>query len=180
LESKARTGKKRRPAGATFPGMSKNLWGVIDTPVGPLAAALDGAGRLTHLGLSNRERDWIAANGGERNDRAVAPVARQIGEYFAGKRKSFDYPLAPKGTPFQQEVWKALLKIPFGRTTTYAALAEKVGRPGAFRAVGRANATNPIAVIVPCHRVIGTDGTLTGYAGGIPIKQKLLELEGAL
>jgi methylated-DNA-[protein]-cysteine S-methyltransferase len=141
---------------------------------------LDGAGRLTHLGLSNRERDWIAANGGERNDRAVAPVARQIGEYFAGKRKSFDYPLAPKGTPFQQEVWKALLKIPFGRTTTYAALAEKVGRPGAFRAVGRANATNPIAVIVPCHRVIGTDGTLTGYAGGIPIKQKLLELEGAL
>ncbi|MBM3548332.1 MAG: methylated-DNA--[protein]-cysteine S-methyltransferase [Alphaproteobacteria bacterium] len=160
--------------------MSKNLWGVIDTPVGPLAAALDGAGRLTHLGLSKRERDWIAANGGERDDRAIAPVARQVAEYFSGKRKSFDFPLAPKGTPFQQEVWKALLKIPFGKTTTYAALAEELGRPGAFRAVGRANATNPIAVIVPCHRVIGTDGTLTGYAGGIPIKQKLLELEGAL
>ncbi len=160
--------------------MSKQCWGVIDTPVGPLAAALDGAGRLTHLGLSKRERDWIKANGGERDDKAVAPVARQIDEYFAGKRKTFDFPLAAKGTPFQKQVWAALLKIPFGKTTTYAALAAKVGRPGAFRAVGRANATNPIAVIVPCHRVIGTDGTLTGYAGGIPIKQKLLELEGAL
>lgn len=160
--------------------MSKNLWGVIDTPVGPLAAALDGAGRLTHLGLSQRERDWIAANGGERDDRAVAPIARQLAEYFSGKRRRFELPLAANGTPFQKQVWAALLKIPFGKTTTYAALAEKVGRPGAFRAVGRANATNPIAVIVPCHRVIGTDGTLTGYAGGIPIKQKLLELEGAL
>ncbi len=160
--------------------MTKQCWGVIDTPVGPLAAALDGAGRLTHLGLSKRERDWIAANGGERSDKAVAPVARQLAEYFAGKRTRFDFPLAAKGTEFQKRVWSALLKIPFGRTTTYAALAEKLGRPGAFRAVGRANATNPIAVIVPCHRVIGTDGTLTGYAGGIPIKQKLLELEGAI
>jgi len=160
--------------------MSKNHWGVIDTPVGPIAAALDGAGRLTHLGISKRERDWIAANGGERDDRAVAPVARQLAEYFAGKRKSFDVALAPKGTPFQQEVWKALLKIPFGKTTTYAALAQRLGKPGAFRAVGRANATNPISVIVPCHRVIGADGTLTGYGGGLPIKQKLLELEGAL
>jgi methylated-DNA-[protein]-cysteine S-methyltransferase len=155
-------------------------WGVIDTPVGTLAAALDGAGRLTHLGLSERERTWIAANGGERDDKAVAPVARQIAEYFAGKRQSFDLPLAARGTSFQKQVWAALLKIPFGETTTYAALAAKVGRPGAYRAVGRANATNPIAVIVPCHRVIGTDGTLTGYAGGIPAKQKLLELEGAL
>lgn len=160
--------------------MSKQCWGVIDTPIGSLAAALDGAGRLTHLGLSKRERDWIAAHGGERNDKAVAPVARQLAEYFAGKRTRFDFPLAAKGTEFQKQVWSALLKIPFGKTTTYAALAEKLGRPGAFRAVGRANATNPIAVIVPCHRVIGTDGTLTGYAGGIPIKQKLLELEGAI
>ena len=160
--------------------MRKHRWGVIDTPVGPLAATIDGAGRLTHLGFSKAEHKRIAAEGGERDDEAIAPVARQIGEYFSGKRRSFDFPLAAKGTEFQKQVWAALLKIPFGSTTTYAALAAKVGRPGAFRAVGRANATNPIALIVPCHRVIGTDGTLTGYAGGIPIKQKLLELEGAL
>ncbi|MSP48264.1 MAG: methylated-DNA--[protein]-cysteine S-methyltransferase [Alphaproteobacteria bacterium] len=160
--------------------MSKQYWGVIETPIGPLAAAIDGAGRLTHLGVSKRERDWIAANGGDRDDRALAPVARQLAEYFAGRRRSFDLPLAAEGTPFQRRVWAALMKIPYGKTTTYAALAEKLGRPGAFRAVGRANATNPIALIVPCHRVIGSDGTLTGYAGGIPIKQKLLELEGAL
>jgi len=94
--------------------MSKNLWGVIDTPVGPIAAALDGATRLTHLGISRRERDWIAANGGERDDKAIALVARQLAEYFSGKRKSFDVKLAPRGTPFQQEVWRALLEIPFG------------------------------------------------------------------
>lgn len=160
--------------------MNKQCWGVIETPVGPLAAALDGAGRLTHLGFSKAEHKRIAAEGGERDDKAVAPVARQVVEYFAGRRKSFDYPLAAKGTDFQRQVWAALVKIPFGKTTTYAALAEKLGRPGAFRAVGRANATNPIALIVPCHRVIGTDGTLTGYAGGLPIKQKLLEFEGAI
>ena len=160
--------------------MSKHHWGVIDTPVGPLAAAIDGAGRLTHLGFSKAEHKRIAAEGGERDDTAIAPVARQVTEYFSGHRRSFDFPLAAKGTEFQKQVWAALLKIPFGTTTTYAALAAKVGRPGAFRAVGRANATNPIALIVPCHRVIGTDGTLTGYAGGIPVKQKLLELEGAI
>jgi methylated-DNA-[protein]-cysteine S-methyltransferase len=160
--------------------MRKHHWGVIDTPVGPLAAAIDGAGRLTHLGFSKAEHKRIAAEGGERDDEAIAPVARQIAEYFSGKRRSFEFPLAAKGTDFQKQVWAALLKIPFGTTTTYAALAAKLGRPGAFRAVGRANATNPIALIVPCHRVIGTDGTLTGYAGGIPIKQKLLELEGAI
>jgi methylated-DNA-[protein]-cysteine S-methyltransferase len=160
--------------------MSKQHWGVIDTPVGPLAAALDGAGRLTRLGFSKRERDLIKDTGGERDDKAVAAVARQVAEYFSGKRKSFDLKLAPEGTDFQKEVWKALVKIPFGKTTTYAGLAEKLGRPGAFRAVGRANATNPISLIVPCHRVIGTDGTLTGYGGGLPIKQALLELEGAI
>ena len=160
--------------------MSKQYWGVIETPVGSLAAAIDGAGRLTYLGFSKAEHKRIATEGGERDDKAVAPVTRQIAEYFSGKRRSFDFPLAAKGTDFQKQVWAALLKIPFGTTTTYAALAAKVGRPGAFRAVGRANATNPIALIVPCHRVIGTDGTLTGYAGGIPIKQKLLEHEGAI
>lgn len=160
--------------------MSTQHWGIIETPVGPLAAALDGAGRLTHLGFSKAEHERIAREGGKRDDKAVMAVGRQVAEYFTGKRQSFDYPLAAKGTDFQKQVWAALVKIPFGKTTTYAALAAKLGRPGAFRAVGRANATNPIALIVPCHRVIGTDGTLTGYAGGIPIKQKLLELEGAI
>ena len=160
--------------------MSKTVWGVIETPVGPLAAALDGAGRLTRLSFGKAERKRIVDEGGERNDRALAFVARQIAEYFAGRRRNFDLPFAVKGTAFQKEVWAELLRIPFGKTTTYAALARKVGRPDAFRAVGRANATNPIAVIVPCHRVIGTDGTLTGFAGGIAIKQKLLELEGAI
>ena len=155
-------------------------WGVIATPVGPLAAAMDGAGRLTHLGFSQREHERIAAEGGARNDRAFAHVARQVGEYFDGKRRAFELDLAPEGTPFQKQVWEHLTRIPFGATTTYGALAAKLGKPAASRAVGRANATNPIALVVPCHRVIGTNGTLTGYAGGLPIKEKLLKHEGAL
>jgi len=164
-----------------FPLMSTpRQWGVIETPVGPLAAAMDGAGRLTHLGFSRREHERVAAECGTRNDRAFAQVARQIDGYFAGRRRRFDFELAPEGTPFHKRVWAQLARIPFGATTTYGALAAKLGKPAASRAVGRANATNPIALVVPCHRVIGTDGTLTGYAGGIAIKRRLLELEGAL
>lgn len=103
---------------------------------------------------------------------------RQLGEYLEGRRRAFDLELAPEGSPFQHEVWRALGEIPFGETRTYGELADALGRPGAARAVGRANATNPIAVVVPCHRVIGTDRTLTGYAGGLPRKRALLELEG--
>jgi methylated-DNA-[protein]-cysteine S-methyltransferase len=158
---------------------TRKQWGVIATPVGPLAAAIDGAGRLTHLGFSQREHDRIAREGGERNDRALAKIARQVEEYFAGRRRRFEIDLAPEGTAFQREVWARLAEIPFGKTTTYGALAAKLGRPKASRAVGRANATNPIALIVPCHRVVGSDGTLTGYAGGLPIKEKLLAHEGA-
>jgi methylated-DNA-[protein]-cysteine S-methyltransferase len=104
-------------------------------------------------------------------------VARQIEEFFAGKRQAFDFPLAPKGTEFQKRVWAELLKIPFGDTISYGELARRIGNPAASRAVGRANATNPIALIVPCHRVIGTNGKLTGYAGGIELKDKLLAWE---
>ncbi|MCY1435576.1 Methylated-DNA--protein-cysteine methyltransferase [compost metagenome] len=106
-------------------------------------------------------------------------VVRQLDEYFAGKRQTFDLPLAPRGTQFQREVWQALLEIPFGRTTCYAELAERIGRPKAMRAVGAANGANPIAVIIPCHRVIGRDGSLTGYGGGLERKELLLRLEGA-
>ncbi|MNE36295.1 Methylated-DNA--protein-cysteine methyltransferase [compost metagenome] len=117
--------------------------------------------------------DWSEAT--DQLDEAV----RQLDEYFAGKRQKFDLRLAPRGTEFQREVWQALLDIPFGRTTCYAELAERIGRPKAMRAVGAANGANPIAVIIPCHRVIGRDGSLTGYGGGLERKELLLRLEGA-
>lgn len=107
-------------------------------------------------------------------------LQRQLAEYFAGCRRSFDLPLEPAGTEFQRRCWQALAAIPYGETRTYAAQAVAVGRPGAFRAVGRANHDNPIGVIIPCHRVVGSDGSLTGYAGGLDMKRRLLELEGAL
>jgi methylated-DNA-[protein]-cysteine S-methyltransferase len=104
---------------------------------------------------------------------------RQLGEYFAGQRRSFDLPLDFRGTEFQKAVWAALLDIPFGETRSYGAIAQAVGRPGASRAVGAANGRNPISIIAPCHRVIGANGTMTGFAGGIPAKEYLLRLEGA-
>lgn len=102
---------------------------------------------------------------------------RELSEYFAGKRRRFDVPLSPRGTPFQTQVWRALRAIPYGETTSYSALARDVGRPGAARAVGTANGSNPLAIIVPCHRVIAADGTLAGYAGGLRPKRWLLEHE---
>lgn len=110
----------------------------------------------------------------------LAETVRQLDEYFAGKRYDFDLPLAPQGTPFQQQVWAALRQIPYGTTASYGQIAAAIGNPKASRAVGMANNRNPIAVIIPCHRVIGADGSLVGYGGGIPIKKQLLELEGAL
>ena len=113
----------------------------------------------------------------EHSDKAVAHAAKQVWEYAAGKRRDFELELAPKGTPFQHEVWDALVKIPYGTTTSYGALAAKLGRVGAARAVGLANGSNPIGLIVPCHRVIGSDGSLTGYGGGLPLKRALLAHE---
>jgi methylated-DNA-[protein]-cysteine S-methyltransferase len=102
---------------------------------------------------------------------------QQLTEYFAGTRRDFELRLDPRGTPFQQQVWAALCAIPYGETTSYSELARRIGNPRAVRAVGLANGSNPIPVIVPCHRVIGADGTLTGYGGGLDIKQQLLDLE---
>jgi methylated-DNA-[protein]-cysteine S-methyltransferase len=102
----------------------------------------------------------------------------QLKEYFDGNRKQFDFPLHLEGTDFQLAVWKALLEIPYGQTRSYADIAQSIGKPGAARAVGMANHNNPIAVVVPCHRVVGRDGSLTGYAGGIHLKQHLLAIEG--
>ncbi|MBO4990600.1 MAG: methylated-DNA--[protein]-cysteine S-methyltransferase [Firmicutes bacterium] len=103
----------------------------------------------------------------------------QMLEYFNGERKSFDFPLAPKGTPFQKKVWKALQAIPYGETATYKDIAEAVGCPRGFRAVGMANNRNPIPFVIPCHRVVGSNGTLVGYAMGLSLKQKLLDMERA-
>lgn len=101
----------------------------------------------------------------------------QLKAYFAGRLTEFNLPLAPAGTPFQQSVWRALLDIPYGETTTYGAIAKRIGKPSAIRAVGAANGANPIPIIIPCHRVIGSNGRLTGFGGGLPIKEQLLKME---
>jgi methylated-DNA-[protein]-cysteine S-methyltransferase len=116
---------------------------------------------------------------GPRPPAYFAQAIQQLHEYFAGTRRTFSLPLAPAGTAFQQRIWQALQHIPYGQTTTYQDLATQLGQPTASRAVGSANGRNPIAIIVPCHRVIGRDGRLRGYAGGIHIKQQLLQHEGA-
>jgi methylated-DNA-[protein]-cysteine S-methyltransferase len=114
----------------------------------------------------------------KRSDRApFAEVERQLGEYFAGERESFDLEVAPQGTPFQLEVWRGLVGIAYGETRSYGELAAAIGRPRAIRALGSANSRNPISIVVPCHRVIGADGSLTGYAGGLENKRALLALE---
>ena len=116
--------------------------------------------------------DWDAS--------ALAEVERQVSEYFAKSRSDFDLTLAPQGTAFQLRVWAELLRIPYGSTLSYGELAGRVGNRNGSRAVGAANGANPIGLVVPCHRVIGADGSLTGYGGGLPIKEALLQLEGAL
>jgi len=146
------------------------------SPIGPLL--LVGAGNaLSAVGLpSGRDTfepraDWVET---------AAPFAetiRQLDAYFAGALRRFDLPLAPEGTPFQQRVWRALVDIPYGETVSYAELARRIGRPAAVRAVGAANGQNPLAIVIPCHRVIGSDGRLVGYGGGLAVKAALLELE---
>lgn len=112
-----------------------------------------------------------------RDDRRLHAAAVQLDEYFAGARTAFDLPLAPDGSPFQKKVWAALRRIPFGATATYGQIARAIGKPAASRAIGGANHRNPIAIIVPCHRVIGADGSMTGYGGGLSRKRLLLDLE---
>jgi methylated-DNA-[protein]-cysteine S-methyltransferase len=121
----------------------------------------------------------LAAGAVRRPDQPPLPeVRRQLAEYFAGVRRAFTLPLAPHGTDFERRVWRALAAIPYGETRSYAGVAAAIGRPTACRAVGRANGRNPIAVVIPCHRVIGSDGSLTGYGGGLDLKRFLLDLEG--
>ena len=116
----------------------------------------------------------------EESAHKLSAYVQQLEEYFGAARREFTFPLDMRGTPFQVECWRALVAIPYGETKTYADIARAVGRPQGFRAVGMANNRNPIAIVVPCHRVIASDGTLCGYGGGLDLKRKLLELEGAL
>ncbi len=150
-------------------------YSTYEGPEGPLLLAVDDDGRVLRLhfidGPPPLEDGW------ERDDAALAAMARQLDEYFAGTRVDFDLELAPRGTSFQLEVWSQLCRIPYGETISYGELAKRVDRPGAARAVGSANGQNPIAIIVPCHRVIGADGSLTGFGGGLPWKRWLLDRE---
>ena len=153
-----------------------NRWGVIETQFSTFAAWIDGAGRLTRFNL--RARGAAAVDHDAIHDeRAIDDVRRQVEEYCAGKRKTFELERAARGSPFEHRIWEALMEIPFGETASYGEIARAIGEPLAARAVGRANAVNPIALVVPCHRIIGSDGSLTGYGGGLRMKQALLEHE---
>lgn len=148
----------------------------LDTPVGPVTVtATERAVTAVRFGAAGSAV-------GQAGD--LPPVLRQaveeLREYFAGKRREFTLPLAPAGTPFQQQVWAALREIPYGATCSYGRIAERIGRPKACRAVGMANNRNPIAIVVPCHRVVGASGALVGYAAGLDVKEMLLRLEAEI
>ena len=151
----------------------------FDTPIGTLRVVGDDGGieriDLPNAAASDPDPEW-------REQRRSLPgslreAKRQILQYFEGERRDFDLPLAPAGTAFQRRVWDELRRIPYGETVSYGELARRVGRPTASRAVGAANGRNPLAIVVPCHRVIGADGTLVGYGGGLPVKEALLAHE---
>lgn len=151
---------------------------IYESPFQPLLLASDGQA-LTALYLASHRHglavpaDWV-------HDDNAAPFAaarEQLAAYFDGRLREFDLPLAPRGTPFQQRVWEALRQIPYGQTLSYGELARRIGHPAGARAVGLANGRNPVSIIVPCHRVIGADGRLVGYGGGLDCKQALLEFE---
>jgi methylated-DNA-[protein]-cysteine S-methyltransferase len=152
-------------------------WTKIDSPLGPLLLTADDEG-LSGVYMTPHAHGPDGPSAAWVEDRIRFHDAElQLDEYFAGKRTQFDLPLHPSGTPFQIEVWEALKAIPYGEVRSYGDIAEQIGRPGASRAVGLANGRNPISVIVPCHRVIGASGSLTGYGGGLERKRLLLDLE---
>ncbi|MEI7791536.1 MAG: methylated-DNA--[protein]-cysteine S-methyltransferase [Alphaproteobacteria bacterium] len=154
----------------------KRYWSLIDSPFQKFSAWVDEEGRLLRFNLRATGAARVDPEA-ENNSRKLADVQRQVTQYANGKRRDFELKLAAEGPEFDKKVWKALLDIPFGTTTSYGAVAKRIGSPTAARAVGKANGANPIALIVPCHRVIGADGSLTGYGGGLPLKRKLLEHE---
>jgi methylated-DNA-[protein]-cysteine S-methyltransferase len=161
----------------------------LDSPVGGLLLARDEAGlRLIHFVGPAEAGPYVQSDAGAYDRRPPAPnwredegafddVVSQLEEYFEGERRQFELRLAPEGTPFQQRVWQALLDIPYGETISYGELASRIGQRSASRAVGLANGSNPLPIVIPCHRVIGSNGKLTGYGGGVAIKERLLALE---
>jgi O-6-methylguanine DNA methyltransferase len=168
-----------------------------DSAIGPLFLAASAKGLVAlefdarlpgQQSIRPSPRDLREEQGGEKQGglkfenapRLMRPYIKELEQYFAGKRREFSFPLDLRGTDFQIACWRALLAIPYGETRSYADIARAVGKPNAFRAVGMANNRNPVAIVVPCHRVIASDGSLCGYGGGLDIKRKLLELEGAL
>jgi methylated-DNA-[protein]-cysteine S-methyltransferase len=155
------------------------IYTTIDSPIGELLLLGDGA-VLHGLYMQAGRKPVAVRPAWERDDDAFADARRQLGEYFAGERTRFDLPLHLDGSGFQRTVWHALTEIPYGQTISYGELARRIGRPDLARAVGTANGQNPIAVIVPCHRVIGANGKLVGYGGGLENKRRLLELEAGL
>jgi len=152
------------------------LYATLDSPIGELLLLGDGHS-LRGLHMQGGRRPTAIRSSWERSPAAFAGVRAQLHEYFAGRLTTFDTPLDLRGNAFERRVWRALLEIPYGATVSYGELAREVGHPTAARAVGVANAHNPVAVIVPCHRVIGADGSLTGYGGGLERKRLLLDLE---
>lgn len=148
----------------------------VESPLGRIVVTGDGDA-LSGLYMAEHKGWRGPADSWEERDKPFRAVQDQLAEYFAGERKTFDLRLDLSGTPFQKQVWNELLNIPFGATTSYAALSRRLGKPAALRAVGNAIGRNPVSIVVPCHRVIGTSGRLTGYAGGLIRKQWLLDLE---
>jgi methylated-DNA-[protein]-cysteine S-methyltransferase len=155
--------------------MSRLQFRTVDSPVGTLTLAGKG-GRLMHLRMADQTYE-PSHDSWEPDERVFADAIAQLEAYFTGDRTEFDLELDLVGTEFQRRVWAALLTIPYGQTRSYGEIARQIGSPGAFRAVGLANGHNPIGIIVPCHRVIGSNGSLTGYGGGLGRKRALLELE---
>ena len=153
------------------------LYDVVQTPIDRLVVASDGSA-IVGVWMANAEPDDVSWADRRGADSLLDEARRQLVAYFAGRLRAFDLPLAPNGTEFQRRVWTELTKIPFGATISYARLARRVSSAAAVRAVGAANGRNPIPIIVPCHRVIGSDGSLTGFGGGLARKQWLLQHEG--
>ena len=149
----------------------------LDSPLGKLLLTSDGESLTGIYFPCHQDRHKLRA-GWRRDDACFDDARRQLRAYFAGKLRNFDLPLRMNGTPFERRVWNALVKIPHGTTVSYRDIAQRIGQPTACRAVGLANGRNPIPIIVPCHRVIGADGSLTGYGGGLETKRWLLALEG--
>lgn len=148
----------------------------LESPIGTLLVAGDSNG-LQQILFSTDGRPAHPDPEWQEDASALIEPVRQLKAYFAGELEDFDLTLSPQGTPFQQRVWSELQKIPYGKTISYGELARRIGNPKASRAVGLANGSNPISIVIPCHRVIGSNGKLTGYGGGLPIKEKLLALE---